>query len=145
MSFSSASHSPKDWVPFDIAIMQKWFSAAVKIQTAWRSHQERKVLCAIYEQALNPQNSFFKEVDYAESAMKRLEKSLYAVKDSNEEILRALDKQILACQPIRRVVNCSLVDDADEIKEEITEMEIDAEYQMWMADRELRQTPTCNL
>ena len=140
MSFNSKSNC---LVPFDITIMQKWFNAAVKIQTAWRSHQERQILEEIYEQALNLDNSFFKELDYTETAMRCLEKSLYAVKDSNEETLEALDKQILACQPIHRVVRCSLVDDADEIEEEITEMKIDAEYQMWMADRELNQTPTC--
>ena len=132
MSYNSR---PDCHFPFDLEVIQTWFTSAVKIQTAWRSYQQKQILEDIYDQALDPYNSFFKEVDYTETAMKRLEKSLFAVKDSSEKILESLDKQILACQPLPGVVRCSLLDESDEIKEEITEIEVDAEYQMWMSGR----------
>ena len=124
MSSSTTSH-----YPFDVTLVQRWCDAAVKIQTEWRSYREKRIVEEIYEQALNPDNSFFKEIDYTESAMNRLEKSLHAIKYNQEDILEAIDKQIYACRPINI---------CETIEEEIDDLE--PEYQMWLSERELCQT-----
>ena len=119
--------------PFDVTVVQRWCDAAVKIQTAWRSYRENRIVEEIYEQALNPDNSFFKEIDYTESAMNRLEKSLHAIKYNQEDILEAIDKQIYACRPINI---CETIE--EEIDEELDDL--NSEYQMWFPEWELCQT-----